>query len=603
MTNDTTEDLNLKSKFFADNVMAPNFRKVSRRLLADLSVVAMENYRETAEHHESSAEGLVELKLSNYTNKSAAFARGLLPHEAGTIISPAFNSALEDGAEILLEADAEEKTPVDEVIYLVRDANVGPNTSLDRLAKLLRKGIERGLNHQYGVAIEKVKNVAPEFLPSPGELCVLLIHRTGHEGGKKKVMKAVKHFLRGERTSNDKYGDPQEEVPPKVVYVSAREEPERALEWAKRLLPSALIWQPTNEAIMCSLIPTIIRPRIDDDADFEIEPIWERANMRFHRDKSILLADKRADDELPQHPDHDEIDRWGRNVMNRQVGVASSGGGASAYRIIALLEAMDDHGVPIDVFSGLSGGAVIGAYFCGNGFPGLDTALARGPTFQLLLPTLFFTTKTLADIIDADTGTQRIGNLSRKFHSITTGMGKDAPHANPPLGSVVTRATLGDAARAASALPVGFAPTSIAGRRYTDGMASAIVPTHVTIDHGADIVLACNCIPGPRHTNPFSDYWLGRLVYDKTILGRMIDAWSWIDYLTQTASAAEGFGSTAFYQFRPVNQASFEMFRWADAYRILDSAREEHVKIENMVHRLKNMWLSSPLQEREAAEA
>ena len=548
--------------------MAPAFPTVSRRILLDLSEHTLLGATDAAEDYVANASIHLESSFQSLARQSGGFTR-----QAPTV-----------------EGDS-----TAEMVYLVRDVSVGERTTIKRLATLLKQGIEKGGNG-YKVKIEYPEVGARPAMGEHDEVALLLIYpkddKPDVENHFKTAAMSIGPVAQG--ASVGRFGLPDSQPSKKVVFVSAKDAPEKAQGWASTFLPPDLLRN--GEAIMCSLVPTLIRHAVPIDDPFEIEPIWELPDYRYHRDKTILLADPTHGNELPSDPPEDEIERWARNVMNKQVGVASSGGGASAYRIIALLERLSDQHVPIDVFSGLSGGAVVGAYFVGDGFKGTDKVLERGDTLQVLMPTLFVTTKTLEWIIDEDLGYQRLGNTSRKFHSVTTDLRGDSRL--PPRGCVVTKGTLGQAARVASALPVGFAPTTLAKHRFGDGMASAIVPTHVTIDHGADIVIACNCIPGPAHTNPFSGHWLGRLVYDKTPMGRVIDAWSWIDYLTQTASASEGFGSTAFFEFKPKNQASFEMFRWADSYKILDSARDEHERIDKLVAGVRKAWDSTPWSSR-----
>src|SRR5262249_52501010 len=58
------------------------------------------------------------------------------------------------------------------------------------------------------------------------------------------------------------------------------------------------------------------------------------------------------------------MERWARAVTNRRVGLALSGGGAASYRMVPLIQSLRDHNVPIDVVGALSGGSLLGAYYC-----------------------------------------------------------------------------------------------------------------------------------------------------------------------------------------------------------------------------------------------
>ena len=134
-----------------------------------------------------------------------------------------------------------------------------------------------------------------------------------------------------------------------------------------------------------------------------------------------------------------------------------------------------------------------------------------------------------------------------------------------------------------------FGPAIIDGHRYTDGMASAIVPTKVAVDHGGDVIMACNCIPGPNRSNPFAGSMLGRIAYE-TPIGRFIDMLTWAYFMSETASKAFGHGSNVFYEFDRENISTFEPLQWGESYAILDKARQEEKKIAAAVQDMKDAW-------------
>jgi predicted acylesterase/phospholipase RssA len=307
---------------------------------------------------------------------------------------------------------------------------------------------------------------------------------------------------------------------------------------------------------------------------------------RLHRDATILSACREHADRLPESPAAIQINRWGRNVANRQIGFTTSGGGACAYRTIAILDELAAAGIPVDVFGGLSGGAVIGAYYAGDECGGLHTVLARGKEFGKVVPALMISTKPMEAIVDKDFSYQRVGDTSVRFFAVTT----ELREGKPPRADIVTGGTLGQAVRVSGSLPLGFAPTVIDGKRFADGMASAIVPTYVAINHGADVTMACNCVPGPNSTNPFSSSWLGRMLYNDTPLGRLIDYSTWVFFLTQNASTAYGQGSDVFFQFDPERITTLESMHWGEAYAIYGKAKTERKRIKKAVDELKECW-------------
>ncbi|MEM7078608.1 MAG: patatin-like phospholipase family protein [Pseudomonadota bacterium] len=342
------------------------------------------------------------------------------------------------------------------------------------------------------------------------------------------------------------------------------------------------------EAHFCSIIPTIITPTPDQRViELRTEPLEaHHVHHRLHRDATILSAQPDDYRRLPEHPERLQIERWARNVANRQIGFTTSGGGASSYRTIAILDALHGANMDVDIFGGLSGGAVIGAFMAGAGRQGLERVVEMGPSIACILPQLMLSTKPMEAIVDKALGYQRVGETSMRFFAVTTHLRKGIP----PQGEIVTRATLGQATRVSGSLPVGFAPTVIGGRRYADGMASAIVPTLVAIHHGADVTFACNCVPGPNRTNPFGGHWLGRELYRLTPFDRAMDYWTWLFFLTTNASTAYGQGSDVYFAFDPENIATLESLHWGKSFEILAKARSEDDRIDEAVAMFKEKW-------------
>lgn len=270
--------------------------------------------------------------------------------------------------------------------------------------------------------------------------------------------------------------------------------------------------------------------------------------------------------------DKKRAQRWGRAVTNRRVGVAVSGGGASAYRVTALLEALDGRGVPVDVLAGLSGGALVGAYYCHGGFDGLRHAAAMGPLFQVALPVVLVTSWPMELLIDLDLGFRRVEDLDVRFVPLTT----ELPPFGPPRSTVVVEGTIGEGVRASGCLPPAFAPMQRHGNRYTDGGAASLVPARIVRDCGADLVVACNVIAGAARSNPLDAIpVLGALLHDWTPIGRLIDVWTWYTFMWARASRRFGEEADVFVEFEPQDIPFVECFLWAMADEIADRARKD----------------------------
>jgi hypothetical protein len=270
--------------------------------------------------------------------------------------------------------------------------------------------------------------------------------------------------------------------------------------------------------------------------------------------------------------DKERAQRWGRAATNRRVGVALSGGGASAYRARALFQALDGAQIPVDVVSGLSGGALVGSFYAHAGFNGLDTVEAMGPLLQVALPVVLLNSWPVELAIYLGLGTARIEDDEVRFVPVTT----ELPPFGAPESSVVVEATIGQAVRASGCLPPAFAPMVKHGKRYTDGGAAAIVPARIARYSGADLSLACNVIPGGSQSNPLDVIpVVGKLLHDWTPLGRLIDIWTWYTFMWRQASRRFGEEADVFLEFTPEQIPFVECFFWVLASVIANRGKND----------------------------
>jgi predicted acylesterase/phospholipase RssA len=278
----------------------------------------------------------------------------------------------------------------------------------------------------------------------------------------------------------------------------------------------------------------------------------------------------------------ESLSRWGRAVTNRRVGLAISGGGACAYRVGPLLTSLDKASVPVDVYAGLSGGALIGAFYCHSGLPGFRRIVALGPFIQLTEGIAPFTTYLMEKIVDLLLGHTRVEDLEVRFAAVAVALPPD----DPPMTQVVVNGTLGEAARVSGTLPPMFAPTIKGGMRYTDGGAGSIVPSQVARDFGADIVLACNAIPGPTKSNPI---WPCLRPWFR-IWQRPIDGFAWYAYFWRQASQRFLREADVAYEFPPEDITMLESNEFIRSREIVERAEERSQELDGVANNLRKAW-------------
>jgi WD40 repeat protein/predicted acylesterase/phospholipase RssA len=212
------------------------------------------------------------------------------------------------------------------------------------------------------------------------------------------------------------------------------------------------------------------------------------------------------------------LERWGRAVTGRRVGLALGGGGAFGFVHIPLIEALVQEDIPIDMVSGSSFGAVVGAYYCGGGLRGLHLLKRAWLRFTAASYAALVSTASFQWLIDADLGAQQLEDLETPLFPIVA-------DADVGLEWDIRRGSLGTGVRASGSLPP-LAPTILGDRRYLDGGLVANVPIQVLQDEGADLIIASNPIPSPPRRERARSRFpkLSRLVRETNPLERLDDA-------------------------------------------------------------------------------
>lgn len=221
------------------------------------------------------------------------------------------------------------------------------------------------------------------------------------------------------------------------------------------------------------------------------------------------------------------FERLARSISDRTVALALGGGGAWGYAHVALIRALHQRNVPIDMIAGCSFGSMVGSYYCTKGLAGLDTLVERANRFNLLLPTALATSFTIEALACADIGNPQLDDLEIPFFPVATDMANGDAVA-------ITGTDIGFGVRASGSFPGFFTATTgknpETGRevRYVDGGIRDNVPEDAVLRAGADLVIASNIVPLPApeklHAPLFDNKWW-RFVAEANPFGRMRDGW------------------------------------------------------------------------------
>ncbi len=289
---------------------------------------------------------------------------------------------------------------------------------------------------------------------------------------------------------------------------------------------------------------------------------------------------------------------WARCVSNRQLGLALGGGGALGFAHVELIRQMRRAGLPIDLVSGSSFGAVVGAYHCAKPNGGLEALLGSLSRLGLAINMAPLSSAIGGAYIAHALDYARIEDLPVRFFPVATNICTGQRE-------VIARGPVGFGVRASGAFPGIFTPATMPGKRYVDGGIADNVPADVLSARGADLVVASNVIPLPpvrAAGKPFFPGRVGRLFFEFDLLDRTIDAMRSPFVVFHKAGELQAL-TTAKVVFK--SQSSLTQYFFWD----LDSAQQvmaeaaQAIEQGRVIERIQRAWadLCIPAHERRSA--
>ncbi len=181
----------------------------------------------------------------------------------------------------------------------------------------------------------------------------------------------------------------------------------------------------------------------------------------------------------------------------RKIGLALGGGVARGLAHIGVLEVLHEEGIPINMISGTSIGAVIGALYAQGRDSGAIRNLVRGLIRKRLI--------SLADFIPSRTGLIQ-GKKIKKLLEVAIGGDVSFTDLKIPFACIATDIMTGeevvinqgsviDGVRASISIPLLFSATKWGNRFLVDGGLVNPVPVNILKEMGADFIIAVNVIP------------------------------------------------------------------------------------------------------------
>ncbi len=256
-----------------------------------------------------------------------------------------------------------------------------------------------------------------------------------------------------------------------------------------------------------------------------------------------------------------EMGVWARALTQRRTGIALAGGGVWSMQSVFIIRELNKRGVPLDVITGASAGAMIGGYYSVLGLPGLDLIVERGDSgFLDVVVGLWMLAPCIGQaFFEHEFGAHTcLDNLAVDFRPNST---------NLTIGEGVafTRGPVASAVRAAASAPPLVAPTFSASQRFVDGAFSNNVAAQVLPYFGANLTFAANTYPPSNRPKPT---WVPDIFTRVTSLGpinRLLDFTVALNLLANLTGKVEG--GYADVGYNATSNASFPFLTTTDFTR------------------------------------
>jgi predicted acylesterase/phospholipase RssA len=286
--------------------------------------------------------------------------------------------------------------------------------------------------------------------------------------------------------------------------------------------------------------------------------------------------------------DQRSLSRCGRALMERRVGLALGGGGAWGYAHIALLEALEEVQLPIDIISGVSFGSLAGGFYAAGGMPLLYELVQRGVKLQLALLASSMVPPLIHQYLTALLEDRKLQFLETPFFPVGLNLATGEEW-SPAIGPV------SHGIRASSMLPGMFSPMITDGVRSVDGVFVNNVPEGVLTRECADFIIASDVMQTPG--DPFAQppRWVSstlqqawRTIKSVSPVSRMKDSMEATAFLTKIADERDK--GLANQRFTP-GRTGLPQWDFSKGNQIIEVARERAQKFAREAYAA---WIDLP---------
>lgn len=179
----------------------------------------------------------------------------------------------------------------------------------------------------------------------------------------------------------------------------------------------------------------------------------------------------------------------------KKIGISLSGGGARGIVHIGILKALDEAGIKVNMLTGTSAGAIVGAFYCSGYKPdSIMEIITETRLIKYVRPAV-----SMAGLLKLETIMPAFQRYlkNNSFQNLQIPLIVAATNIKQGKSTFLHDGELIRSVLASCAVPVIFKPIEIDGELYIDGGVLNNLPVEPLVGH-CDVIIGCNC-------NPISD--------------------------------------------------------------------------------------------------
>ncbi len=223
-------------------------------------------------------------------------------------------------------------------------------------------------------------------------------------------------------------------------------------------------------------------------------------------------------------------------LKNCKIGVALSGGGAKGIAHLGVLKALEDRNIHIDLMSGVSAGALMGALYADGHSPeDICKFIKKSNLYKMVSLTM----PTKGGLTSMSDFKKFIGKKlkAKTFEELKIPFYVNATDLNAGHNVYFHKGELLDKLIASASVPLFFKPTPIDGKMYVDGGFFCNMPASILRYNGCDLVIGVHVNPITTQDNVDGFWNVAERVFHLAINGNTIEQKKACDIVIETERA------------------------------------------------------------------